>query len=210
MAGGRFEVALQPIRASMRARAGGGRVPGRRPPGLPPGPLAKVASGGELSRISLAIQVIASKVSLVPDADLRRSGRRHRRQRGGDRRSAAQAARRRAPGAVRHPPAAGGGAGRPALAGEQGRPQRQRGEQHPGAGAGGANRRDRPHAGRGGDHRHHPQARGGDARDLTKAAVSQRRQSGEPVAEQVGEHGHQRQHVKVGAHQVAYRAVRRF
>ena len=34
--------------------------------GVPLRPLAKVASGGELSRISLAIQVIASKVSLVP------------------------------------------------------------------------------------------------------------------------------------------------
>jgi DNA repair protein RecN (Recombination protein N) len=33
---------------------------------LPPKPLVKVASGGELSRISLAIQVITSKVSLVP------------------------------------------------------------------------------------------------------------------------------------------------
>ncbi len=34
--------------------------------GLPLRPLAKVASGGELSRISLAIQVITSKVSSVP------------------------------------------------------------------------------------------------------------------------------------------------
>jgi DNA repair protein RecN (Recombination protein N) len=35
-------------------------------PGTPPGPLGKVASGGELSRISLAIQVIASRVAQVP------------------------------------------------------------------------------------------------------------------------------------------------
>jgi DNA repair protein RecN (Recombination protein N) len=34
--------------------------------GLPLRPLAKVASGGELSRISLAIQVITSKVGMVP------------------------------------------------------------------------------------------------------------------------------------------------
>ena len=34
--------------------------------GMSPKPLAKVASGGELSRISLAIQVITSKVSQVP------------------------------------------------------------------------------------------------------------------------------------------------
>lgn len=35
-------------------------------PGQPPAPLAKVASGGELSRISLAIQVIASEASDIP------------------------------------------------------------------------------------------------------------------------------------------------
>jgi DNA repair protein RecN (Recombination protein N) len=35
-------------------------------PGLPPGPLAKVASGGELSRISLAIQTALSNVAGVP------------------------------------------------------------------------------------------------------------------------------------------------
>jgi len=35
-------------------------------PGLPPGPLAKVASGGELSRISLAIQTALSGVAGVP------------------------------------------------------------------------------------------------------------------------------------------------
>jgi DNA repair protein RecN (Recombination protein N) len=34
--------------------------------GIPLRPLAKVASGGELSRISLAIQVITSKVGTVP------------------------------------------------------------------------------------------------------------------------------------------------
>jgi DNA repair protein RecN (Recombination protein N) len=35
-------------------------------PGLPPRPLAKVASGGELSRISLAIQVAATDSKTVP------------------------------------------------------------------------------------------------------------------------------------------------
>lgn len=35
-------------------------------PGVEPRPLAKVASGGELSRISLAIQVITSKAAAVP------------------------------------------------------------------------------------------------------------------------------------------------
>jgi DNA repair protein RecN (Recombination protein N) len=35
-------------------------------PGQPPKPLSKVASGGELSRISLAIQVIMSESSRIP------------------------------------------------------------------------------------------------------------------------------------------------
>jgi DNA repair protein RecN (Recombination protein N) len=35
-------------------------------PGQPPRPLNKVASGGELSRISLAIQVVAANTSHVP------------------------------------------------------------------------------------------------------------------------------------------------
>ena len=35
-------------------------------PGMPAGPLAKVASGGELSRISLAIQVVTAATSKVP------------------------------------------------------------------------------------------------------------------------------------------------
>ncbi|MCE5180841.1 MAG: DNA repair protein RecN [Betaproteobacteria bacterium] len=65
MAGGRFEIALtacdgsphglEEIEFQVSAHSG-----------LSPKPLAKVASGGELSRISLAIQVITSKVSLVP------------------------------------------------------------------------------------------------------------------------------------------------
>ena len=35
-------------------------------PGQPPGPVAKIASGGELSRISLAIQVVAAGATEVP------------------------------------------------------------------------------------------------------------------------------------------------
>ncbi|MCA8091489.1 DNA repair protein RecN [Burkholderia anthina] len=66
MAGGSFEVALVPL-------ADGGphgleqvefRVAGH--PGVPPRPLAKVASGGELARISLALAVIASAASPTP------------------------------------------------------------------------------------------------------------------------------------------------
>jgi len=67
MAGGRFEVGLNPYPPE-------GAVHGAEQveflvaanPGLEARALAKVASGGELSRISLAIQVITSKAALVP------------------------------------------------------------------------------------------------------------------------------------------------
>lgn len=66
MAGGRFEVALTPldepsaggleqIEFLVTAHAGG-----------TPRPIAKVASGGELSRLSLALQTVASRVADVP------------------------------------------------------------------------------------------------------------------------------------------------
>ncbi|WP_338926892.1 DNA repair protein RecN [Mycetohabitans endofungorum] len=66
MAGGRFEVALEPL------PEGGQhgleqvefRVAGHA--GVPLRPLAKVASGGELARISLALSVIASTASPTP------------------------------------------------------------------------------------------------------------------------------------------------
>ena len=66
LAGGRFEVALLPLEGgsaqgleSVDFRiAGAGNGPAR--------PLAKVASGGELSRISLAIQVLTSRSASVP------------------------------------------------------------------------------------------------------------------------------------------------
>jgi DNA repair protein RecN (Recombination protein N) len=66
MAGGRFEPVMRPI--------DGGSAHGNEAieflvsanPGQEPRPLAKVASGGELSRISLAIQVITSKAAAVP------------------------------------------------------------------------------------------------------------------------------------------------
>ncbi len=68
MPGGRFSVVLKPV------------APGENPPhglelveflvsanpGQPPRSLAKVASGGELSRISLAIQVITAQTSRTP------------------------------------------------------------------------------------------------------------------------------------------------
>jgi DNA repair protein RecN (Recombination protein N) len=66
LAGGRLDIALQPV--------GEPRAHGLEDvsflvashPGLIPGPLGKVASGGELSRISLAIQTALSGVAGVP------------------------------------------------------------------------------------------------------------------------------------------------
>lgn len=65
MAGGRFEVALE---ASEPAAVGLETVEFRvaANPGQPLRSLAKVASGGELSRIGLAIQVMASRDTAVP------------------------------------------------------------------------------------------------------------------------------------------------
>lgn len=66
MAGGRFEVALLPSNAphAHGQEAVEFQVAGHAR--QPLGPLAKVASGGELSRIALAIQVVASEVADVP------------------------------------------------------------------------------------------------------------------------------------------------
>jgi len=67
MAGGRFEVELRSLLPD--GGAGGNEQVEflvTTNPGMEPRPLAKVASGGELSRISLAIQVITSKAAAVP------------------------------------------------------------------------------------------------------------------------------------------------
>ncbi|MCX7893804.1 MAG: DNA repair protein RecN [Burkholderiales bacterium] len=66
MGGGRFEVALRPVEGGS---AGGDEAVEflvTTNPGVPARPLAKVASGGELSRISLALQVITSRTTRVP------------------------------------------------------------------------------------------------------------------------------------------------
>ncbi len=66
MKGGRFEVALPTLAAP--ASYGSEHVEFRvaSHPKQPLGPLAKVASGGELSRIALAIQVVTSEVGEIP------------------------------------------------------------------------------------------------------------------------------------------------
>jgi DNA repair protein RecN (Recombination protein N) len=68
MGGGRFEVALEPNESARPDPQGGERVEFlvAANAGQPPRPLRKVASGGELSRISLAIEVAALGLDAVP------------------------------------------------------------------------------------------------------------------------------------------------
>src|SRR5690606_17624355 len=68
MGGGRFEVALEPVERDRPDPQGGERVEFLVPAnaGQPPRPLRRVASGGELSRISLAIEVAALGSDAVP------------------------------------------------------------------------------------------------------------------------------------------------
>jgi DNA repair protein RecN (Recombination protein N) len=63
MPGGRFEVGVETDASADPAPAGADRVEFlvSANPGEPPKPVAKVASGGELSRISLAVQVAAAR-----------------------------------------------------------------------------------------------------------------------------------------------------
>jgi len=63
MPGGRFEIAIETAQDAQPQSAGADRVEFlvSANPGEPPKPVARVASGGELSRISLAVQVAAAR-----------------------------------------------------------------------------------------------------------------------------------------------------
>jgi len=65
MAGGRFSVSLKNLQEPGASGAEEIEFEVASHPSLPLRPLAKVASGGELSRISLAIQLVAAKASPV-------------------------------------------------------------------------------------------------------------------------------------------------
>jgi DNA repair protein RecN (Recombination protein N) len=65
MKGGRFSVALRALEAPTAAGMEEVEFEVSSHPSLPLRPLAKVASGGELSRVSLAIQLVAAKASPV-------------------------------------------------------------------------------------------------------------------------------------------------
>lgn len=66
MAGGSFSIALNPLSDGAGHGLEDIEFLVNAHAGVPPKPLAKVASGGELSRISLAIQVATARVSLTP------------------------------------------------------------------------------------------------------------------------------------------------
>lgn len=66
MPGGRFAVSLLPLAEGNAYGLETIEFQVAANPGVAPGSLAKVASGGELSRISLAVQVATSQVSSVP------------------------------------------------------------------------------------------------------------------------------------------------
>lgn len=66
MAGGEFAVALTPIEDGNAHGLERIEFQVSAHPGLPLRPIGKVASGGELSRISLAIQVVTSTIARVP------------------------------------------------------------------------------------------------------------------------------------------------
>ncbi len=66
LAGGHLDIVLQPTGEPRSHGLEDVAFVVASHPGLPPGPLGKVASGGELSRISLAIQTALSGVAGVP------------------------------------------------------------------------------------------------------------------------------------------------
>src|SRR5260221_567311 len=66
MPGGRLEVALEPLETPTGAGLEAVEPPGSAHHGQALAPLARVASGGELSRLSLAVQVLLSGEASVP------------------------------------------------------------------------------------------------------------------------------------------------
>jgi DNA repair protein RecN (Recombination protein N) len=66
MGGGRFEVALTPVSEPTSHGLEAVEFMVATHPKQAPGPIARVASGGELSRLALALQVVLSEVGQVP------------------------------------------------------------------------------------------------------------------------------------------------
>ncbi len=91
-------------------------------------PLARIVSGGELSRVMLALKTLAAAETARQDADLRRGRCRHRRAGRRRRRRQAARARRALPGALHHPPAADRRARHDAVPHREGRARRPDGD----------------------------------------------------------------------------------
>jgi DNA repair protein RecN (Recombination protein N) len=66
MAGGRFDIEHEALGAPASYGLEGLEFRVASHPKQPPGPLARIASGGELSRIALALSVVASEASAIP------------------------------------------------------------------------------------------------------------------------------------------------
>lgn len=64
----RFEVALEPLPEADWGPEGGERIAFlvATNPGTPPGPLSKIASGGELSRLMLALELVLARLDPTP------------------------------------------------------------------------------------------------------------------------------------------------
>ncbi len=118
-------------RADARRRRGRGRASGSTAPtrsscgcvphpGAAAQPLQQGASGGELSRVMLAIEVVLRRGRRAADVGVRRGRCRRRRAGRGRDRATARPAGPPPPGARRHPPAAGGRVRRPSPRGRQG------------------------------------------------------------------------------------------
>ena len=156
MAGGRFEVALlaQEQPQSFGLENVEFQVAGHA--GATPRALAKVASGGELSRLALAIAVTTSRARGVSNrwrvqcrhghVDLRRDRRRHRRHGRRRGRCIDETARPVGTGAVGDPPGAGGRLRRSPLGGQQAPGGRPRAERPAARHRRSSRRRDRTHA----------------------------------------------------------------
>ena len=119
----RFRVTLDPLEEEDWSAEGCERVQLEvsTNPGQPFGPIARIASGGELSRFMLALKVVLAGLDPDRDAGLRRDRLRHRRRHGRCGGRAPRPAGRGAPGADRDPCAAGGGAGSPPPDGDEAR-----------------------------------------------------------------------------------------
>ena len=127
-------------------------------PGVPAGPLRETASGGELSRVMLALMGVAAEAGPA-HAGLRRGRRRHRRPDRPRGRRAAARARGRPPDHLHHPPAADRLARRPPLHDRQGHVGRHRPHHRHPPRARRRRRRARAHARRRGRRRRRPPPR---------------------------------------------------